>query len=159
MRESAEIVTEFDDKLHNFVNDMLETLYNDPKGVGLAAPQVGVSKRVAVIDISMEEEESSPVILINPEILESEGENSLEEGCLSIPDIYETVVRAEKVRVRFQDINGNEQEMEAKDFFARVIQHETDHLNGILFVDRLSTVKKGLLAKTLRTLAKEDDKA
>ena len=126
------------------------------KGIGLAAPQVGISKKIIVIDRSFGEKVDDIMVLINPEIVDREGSCSIEEGCLSVPGIYEDVVRPENIRVSYQDIDGNEYEMDAESMLARVIQHESDHLDGILFVDRLSTVKRTLHAKTLRAMAKEN---
>jgi len=154
LRESAAQVTEFDDKLVEFVEDMIDTMFSD-NGVGLAAPQVGDSRRIIVIDKSFGERSDDVIAMINPEILEATGEVLGEEGCLSIPGVYEEVPRAEYIRVRFQDVNGAQWELEADGFFARVIQHEKDHLDGVLFVDRLSTVKRNLLSKTLRSMAEE----
>jgi len=154
LRKSTDIVTEFDTNTSDFVNNMIETMY-EGNGIGLAAPQVGISKKIIVIDSSFSESTDSAMHLINPEILETEGECLLEEGCLSIPGVYEEIVRPEKIRVKYFDINGNEQNTDADGLLSRVIQHEMDHLDGILFVDRLSTVKRNLLAKTLRSMAKE----
>lgn len=154
LRKSTEIVSEFNEKLRDLVNNMVETMYVD-NGIGLSAPQVGISKKIVVIDRSFGEKVDDITVLINPEILDREGTCSLEEGCLSVPAIYEEIVRPENIRVRYQDTDGNEYEMDANSMLARVIQHESDHLDGILFVDRLSTVKRNLLAKTLSALAKE----
>lgn len=152
LRKQAEPVTEFDDDLREFTARMVDTLY-EQNGFGLAAPQVGVSKRLAVIDLSMGDEVDNILVLINPDIYFTEGECAFEEGCLSIPGIYESVVRPEKIRVRFQNLDGKPVEIEADDLLARVIQHETDHLDGILFVDRLGTVKRTMLTKTLRDIS------
>ena len=155
LRKSAETVTEFDDKIRGLADDLAETMYSEFNGVGLAAPQIGYSKRLIVIDLSYGEQKDGLITLINPEIIEAEGENILEEGCLSVPEIYENVARAQRIKVRFRNLDGDEQEMDVEDFLARVIQHESDHLDGILFIDRLSTVKRNILAKTLRELARE----
>lgn len=155
LRGGSEPVTEFDDELRATVDSMIETMYEEMTGVGLAAPQVGIAKKIVVFDLSMGEDEDSVYVLINPEIVEKEGECVLEEGCLSVPGVFEEVKRAYRVVVRYQDVEGNEHEQEAEDFLARVIQHEVDHLEGVLFVDRLGTVKRTLLAKTLRSLAQE----
>ena len=154
LRENTEVVTDFDENLRDLVDNMIETMFED-NGVGLAAPQIGISKKIAVIDLSFGEEIGNVMTLINPEILETEGKCSIEEGCLSVPGIYEGVLRPENVRVRYQDINGNELEKDIDGLLSRVIQHESDHLEGVLFVDRLSAVKRNLLAKTLRSLAEE----
>jgi len=154
LRENTEVVTDFDENLRDLVDNMIETMFED-NGIGLAAPQIGISKKIAVIDLSFGEEIGNVMTLINPEILEKEGKCSLEEGCLSVPGIYEEVLRPENVRVRYQDINGNELEKDIDGLLSRVIQHESDHLEGVLFVDRLSAVKRNLLVKTLRSLAEE----
>ena len=154
LRENTEVVTDFDENLRDLVDNMIETMFED-NGIGLAAPQIGISKKIAVIDLSFGEEIGNVMTLINPEILKKEGKCSLEEGCLSVPGIYEEVLRPENVRVRYQDINGNELEKDIDGLLSRVIQHESDHLEGVLFVDRLSAVKRNLLVKTLRSLAEE----
>ncbi len=154
LRENTEVVTDFDENLRDLVNNMIETMFED-NGIGLAAPQIGISKKIAVIDLSFGEEIGNVMTLINPEILEKEGKCSLEEGCLSVPGIYEEVLRPENVRVRYQDINGNELKKDIDGLLSRIIQHESDHLEGVLFVDRLSAVKRNLLVKTLRSLAEE----
>ena len=154
LRKSTDIVTQFDKNTSDLVNNMIETMY-EGNGIGLAAPQVGISEKIVVIDTSFGENIDSAIQLINPEIVEIEGECVLEEGCLSIPGIYEEVIRPEKIWVKYFDINGNEQNRDTDGLLARVIQHEMDHLDGILFVDRLSTVKRNLLANTLRAMAME----
>lgn len=152
LRENTEIVAAFNKNLNDLVDSMIETMYED-NGIGLAAPQIGIFKKIAVIDLSFGEEVGNVMTLINPEILKTEGECSLEEGCLSVPGIYEEVLRSDNIRVRYQDFDGNELEKDVDGLLARIIQHESDHLEGVLFVDRLSTVKRNLLAKTLRSLA------
>lgn len=152
LRENTEIVAAFNKNLNDLVDSMIETMYED-NGIGLAAPQIGIFKKIAVIDLSFGEEVGNVMTLINPEILKTEGECSLEEGCLSVPGIYEEVLRSDNIRVRYQDFDGNELEKDVDGLLARIIQHESDHLEGVLFVDRLSTVKRNLLAKTLRALA------
>jgi peptide deformylase len=154
LRENTDIITDFDSNLSDTGNSMIETMYVG-NGIGLAAPQVGLSKKIVVIDTSFGEDTHSAIQLINPEIVKTEGECILEEGCLSIPGIYEEIARPEKIKVHYYDINGNEQSLEADGLLARVIQHELDHLDGVLFVDRLSTIKRSLLAKTLRSMAEE----
>lgn len=154
LRKTAEPVTAFDDELRDLIEEMIDTMF-ESNGVGLAGPQVGVSKRLFVIDASFGESVDEIIAMINPEILTTEGECSMEEGCLSVPGVWENVTRAEKVTVRFQDADGVSHEIEADEMLARVIQHEYDHLDGILFVDRLGTVKKKLLAKTLKQMSEE----
>lgn len=131
LREVAKEVTKFNSNLHKLLKDMAETMY-DAEGVGLAAPQVGISKRVIVVDIG---DERGLIEMVNPEIIERDGEQFGPEGCLSIQNLNGDVRRAEKVRVRGQNRNGEFFEVEAEGFLARAFQHEVDHLNGILFID------------------------
>ncbi len=135
-----------DDALRSLIDDMFETMYDAP-GIGLAATQVDVHKRLLVTDVSPDKTE--PYVLINPEILEKDGVTATDEGCLSVPGYYEEVERAEHIRVRFLDRDGNEQEMEAKGLLAVCIQHEMDHLEGKLFVDYLSETKRQRIRKKL----------
>ncbi|GHV53840.1 peptide deformylase [Synergistales bacterium] len=148
LRQKAERVTEFDDKLRRLVFDMWETMYIS-KGVGLAAPQIGVPLRVIVIDW-----EGSKRLLVNPELLESSGEIRDEEGCLSFPGIFEDVTRPERIRVAYQDENGERTEEAVEGFFARVFLHEMDHLDAKLLIDRVSAVKRAFLKKKLERKAK-----
>jgi peptide deformylase len=147
-------VTVFDDSLKKLVADMAETMYAAP-GIGLAATQVDVHKRVIVVDVS--ERRDSLVVLVNPEILETTGESDIEEGCLSVPGIYELVARAERVKVRAYDQNGTPFTLEAQGLLAVCIQHEMDHLQGKVFVEHLSQLKqqriRAKLAKQLRKSA------
>lgn len=154
LRKIAEKVTDFDSNLHKLIDRMIQIMY-EKNGIGLAGPQVGISYKIVTIDLSFGEEVDSILTLINPEILNKEGEVTFEEGCLSVSGIFEELLRSEKIFARYQDIHGEVQEIEADTMLARVIQHEVDHLEGILFVDRLSTVKRNLLAKQLRSIAKE----
>ena len=154
LRKNTEPVSRFDQNLHDIVKNMIETMYND-NGIGLSAPQIGISDKIIVIDRSFGERVDDVIALINPEILETEGECALAEGCLSVPGVYEELVRPEKIMVKFQNIEGNVHETDADGMMARVVQHESDHLDGILFVDRLSAVKRKLLTKTLRSLKEE----
>ncbi len=154
LRETTEVITEFDKNLCDLVDNMIETMYKD-NGVGLAAPQIGISKKISVIDLSFGEETDNILTLINPEILKTGGSCSLEEGCLSVPGIYEEILRPDSIRVKYQDVKGNKVEKDVDGLLARIIQHESDHLKGILFVDRLSTVKRILLANTLHSLVDE----
>ena len=146
LRTRAEPVTRFDAALGALIDDMLETMYAAP-GIGLAATQVDVHKRLIVIDIS--EEHNEPLVLINPEILAREGEAQTEEGCLSVPGIFDEVKRAARVRVRAQDRNGDTFERDYEDVLAVCIQHEMDHLEGRLFVDYLSDLKRERIRKKL----------
>ena len=154
LRRRADDVEDFGEELRELADRMAELMY-EHNGVGFAGPQLGVSKRITVIDRSLGERVDDLLVLVNPEIVETSGECSFEEGCLSVPGIYEELIRPERVVCRYHDLDGNECEIERDDFLARVIQHEVDHLVGVLFVDRLSTVKRQLLAKRLRTLSDE----
>jgi peptide deformylase len=146
LRKKATEVASVDDALRSLIDDMFETMYDAP-GIGLAATQVDVHKRLLVTDVSPDKTE--PYVLINPEILEKDGVTATDEGCLSVPGYYEEVERAEHIRVRFLDRDGNEQEMEAKGLLAVCIQHEMDHLEGKLFVDYLSETKRQRIRKKL----------
>ena len=146
LRTKATPVAEVDDQLRVLISDMFETMYDAP-GIGLAATQVDVHKRLLVADISAEKDE--PHVLINPEILEKDGVTVTDEGCLSVPGYFEEVERAEHIRVRFLNRDGVEVEMEATGLLAVCIQHEIDHLDGKLFVDYLSEVKRTRIRKKL----------
>ncbi|MBK8164260.1 MAG: peptide deformylase [Gammaproteobacteria bacterium] len=146
LRIKAEPVEQVDDEVRQMVDDMLETMYDAP-GIGLAAPQVSVSKRLIVIDIS--ETRDAPVCLINPVILAREGSEVMEEGCLSVPGIYDTVERAAAIRVQAVGRDGASYEMEADGLLAVCIQHEMDHLEGKLFVDYLTEMKRQRIKKKL----------
>lgn len=149
----AEAVTEFDDTLRTLAADMVETMYAAP-GVGLAAPQVGVLKRLIVIDCGGEE---GPELIeaVNPEIIEYDGESFEEEGCLSVPSFYARIKRSAWVRVRYQNLQGETVEQEADGLLAVCFQHEIDHLEGKLFVDRLSSLKKGLFRKKYQKIMEQ----
>lgn len=151
LRKKAEKVSGVDHEMRRFLDDMLETMY-EAGGVGLAAPQVGVSQRVLVIDYERDEEHAgNPIYMVNPEIIwKSEEKVCGEEGCLSVPGQRAEVERYAQVRVRYLDYNGKEQEVLADDFFAIVIQHEMDHLDGILYIDRISRLKRSMLLKKLK---------
>ncbi len=151
LRNQAKPVEEFDNKLREFADSMLQTMYHC-SGVGLAATQVGVPWRLVVIDVS--EERDQPLCLVNPEIIEREGEEESEEGCLSVPSVYEKVTRAERVRVKAQDKNGERIELEADGLLAVCIQHEVDHLDGKLFIDYLSGLKRQRIRKKLEKEAR-----
>lgn len=156
LRTRAEAVTEFDQDLKTLVSDMFETMYEAP-GIGLAATQVDVHKRLLVMDIS--EQKNDPMVLINPEILQAEGEEEMDEGCLSVPGYYETVRRAEKIRVRAQDQSGEFFEFDADGLKAVCIQHEMDHLEGKLFVDYISNLKRDRIRKKLEKQHKQAARA
>ncbi len=146
LRTVAKPVEQVDDTLRALIDNMFETMYDAP-GIGLAATQVNVHKRLIVIDVS--EEKNEPLVLINPEILEKEGEEEMDEGCLSVPGIYEKVQRADRIKVRALDRNGESFELETDGLLAVCIQHEIDHLDGKLFVDYLSTLKRQRIRKKL----------
>src|SRR5579862_2954509 len=152
LRTRAQPVTRFDAELGRLVDDMFETMYAAP-GIGLAATQVDVHKRVIVMDVSKDRDE--PLVFINPEILSREGEEISEEGCLSVPENFAEVKRAAKVRVRAQDRNGDVFERDYDDILAVCIQHEIDHLDGKLFVDYLSDLKRERIRKKLEKERKE----
>ena len=153
LERPTEPVTEFNDDLRKFVDDMFESMYA-AKGIGLAAPQVGVSKRLTIIDLSFKERPEDRIILINPEIVLREGKQYEEEGCLSLPEIREKVSRAAKVKVRAQDLDGNWFELEGTELLARAFQHEIDHLDGILFFRRVSALKRDLILRRIRKMQK-----
>jgi len=155
LRQRAEPITEIDEEVLKLVDHMTETMYSAP-GIGLAATQVGVAKQVLVADIAPRRPESELVVLINPEIVAAEGEVIFEEGCLSVPDYQAEVKRNERITVRGLNLKGEEVEIEAEGLLAIVLQHEIDHLNGILFIDRLSKLKRDLYKRKVRKkLAKE----
>jgi peptide deformylase len=147
----GEPITEFNAELHKLIADMFETTYAE-QGVGLAAPQVGISKRLTTIDLSMGKDPKQRLVLINPEIISSEGRVYENEGCLSFPEINEKVVRAAKVRIRAQDERGKWYEMDGDDLLARCFQHEIDHVDGMLFIYRMSALKRDLTLRKIRKL-------
>lgn len=149
LKHKAAPVTVIDDELQQLIDDMLETMYAAP-GVGLAAPQVGISKRLAVIDISAREESVPLLVLINPVILKQEGEIEFEEGCLSVPDYTAKVKRAENLVLTAIDRSGNQVEIETGGLLSIAVQHEIDHLDGILFIDRLSPIKREFIKKKFK---------
>jgi peptide deformylase len=154
LEQPGEPVTEFDAELRKLVADMFETTYAS-QGIGLAAPQVGISKRITVIDLSQGKDPKQKLVLINPEVILSEGRQYEEEGCLSFPDIREKVVRAAKVRIRAQDEKGKWFEMDGEELLARCFQHEIDHLDGVLFVFRMSPLKRSLNLRKIRKMQRE----
>lgn len=148
-KETKKVVT-FDDELAKLVEDMAETMYDAP-GIGLAAPQIGKSLKVIVVDTSHgDEEEKQYMAMINPEIIEREGSQIDEEGCLSVPELTAKVTRNLKVTVSYQDLQGQPQKLNTENRFAVVMQHEIDHLNGILFIDHLSSLKRTLYKKKVK---------
>jgi peptide deformylase len=154
LEKPGEPVTEFNAELRKFVADMFETTYAS-QGIGLAAPQVGVSKRLTVIDLSLGKDPAQKLVLINPEITFSEGKQYEEEGCLSFPEIREKVARAAKVRIRAQDEQGKWFEMDGEELLARAFQHEIDHVDGIVFIFRMSTLKRSLNLRKIRKMQSE----
>src|SRR5437660_9321245 len=153
LEKPAEPVTEFNEGLKTLVADMFESMY-EAKGVGLAAPQIGISKRLAVIDVSFKENPREKLVLANPEIIHTEGKQTQSEGCLSIPDFRENVTRANKVTIRAQDENGKWYEKTGEELLARAFLHETDHLNGKLYISHLSALKRDLIKRKIRKLVK-----
>jgi peptide deformylase len=157
LENPAETVTEFDTaELHKLLEDMFESMYA-ARGVGLAAPQIGIGKRIAVIDTSAGEDPSRRLVLINPEIVRTEGAQTEEEGCLSIPGFREPVRRARAVTVRAQNAKGEVFEMTGEDLLARAFQHETDHLNGRLYITHVSALKRDLIKRKIRKLARNGE--
>ncbi len=173
LREKAKPVKDLDDNILRLIFDMVQTMQK-ARGIGLAANQVGELHRVVVVDLAAVEEalreeaegvantddheprEEKTLVVINPEILRQEGSWKMEEGCLSIPEVRADVARAEKIRIRFRDVNFKELELDAEGLLARVLLHEFDHLNGVLFIDHLSTAQRGLLKPKLRKIKKGD---
>ena len=156
LQQVSEPVTVFDKELARLVEDMFESMY-DAHGIGLAAPQIGVNKRITVIDLSNKANPEEKLVVINPEIIHREGKQFSEEGCLSLPGIREKVSRAAKVKIKAQDVKGNWFEMEAEELLSRCFQHEIDHLDGILFLFRISGLKRDLLLRKIRKLIKAGD--
>lgn len=153
LRNPTQPVGEIDAALQKLIDDMVDTMYAAP-GVGLAANQVGIAKRLAVIDLTVAKKPGNLHIFINPELVEMEGQITEEEGCLSIPDFVETVTRPERVKVRFTDRNGQQRELRGEGLMARALCHEIDHLNGGLFIDHLRGFKKERIMKKIQKLAK-----
>lgn len=155
----ASRVDAVDDEIRRLMDDMLETMYEAP-GVGLAAPQVGVSKRVIVADVARTGEAPQPMLMANPEIIEASQERAMfEEGCLSLPEHFAEVKRPERVRIRYLDRENEIREQDMEGFMATCVQHEIDHLDGILFVDHISGLKRGMIMRKLTKLKKQDVKA
>jgi peptide deformylase len=152
LHRPAEAVTQFDSALAKLIEDMYETMYHE-NGVGLAAPQVGIAKRIATIDVT--EDRNSPFCIINPEIIEREGEEMMEAGCLSIPGAGSgKVIRSSRVKIRAQDVSGKFFELEGMDLLGHCLQHEIDHLNGKLFIDYFSPLKKRMYLKKMEKFLK-----
>ncbi len=155
LRTVAKEVTEINDEIRQIAEDMLETMYSAP-GIGLAATQVNIHKRIVVIDVS--EDKNDPLVLINPEIIEHRGVETMDEGCLSFPGIYAEVERADAVSLKAQNLEGETFTLEADELLAVCIQHELDHLKGKLFVDYLSSLKRQRIRKTLEKKHRKAEK-
>ncbi len=154
LEKQAAVVTEFDTpELNKLIDDMFESMYA-AKGVGLAAPQIGVSQRIAVIDLSVAEDPEQKIVLINPEIIHKESFQTEEEGCLSIPGFREQVTRPKKVRVKAQNIKGESFQLTGEDLLARAFCHEIDHLNGRLYISHVSALKRDLIRRKVKKLVK-----
>ena len=149
LRQKSKKVEQVNDEIRTLIDDMLETMYNAP-GIGLAAIQVGEPKRVIVIDLSREDEKKNPLYFVNPElIINSDNNAAYEEGCLSVPGQFAEISRPDKCKVKYLDYNGNEKILDTEGLLATCIQHEMDHLEGILFIDYLSKLKKNMIVKKL----------
>jgi peptide deformylase len=153
LEKPAQTVTSFDAELKQLIEDMFESMYA-AHGVGLAAPQIGISKRIAVIDVTFKEDPGARLVLVNPEIIKVEGRQTQSEGCLSIPDFREKVTRPKRVTVRAQDANGKWYEKTGEELLARAFMHETDHLNGKLYIQHISALKRDLMKRKIRKLQK-----
>ncbi len=149
----AKPVEKFDDELKKLVEDMFESMY-EAHGVGLAAPQIGISLRLAVIDVTFKEDPNAKLVLANPEIIKTEGRHTQSEGCLSIPEFRENVTRPNRVTVRAQDVNGKWYEKTGEELLARAFLHETDHLNGKLYISHISALRRDLMKRKIRKLVK-----
>ena len=156
LRVQCRAVTDFDDSLRKLVDDMIETMHAAP-GIGLAAPQIGVELRVAVVDLSVGDESDGLHVFINPEIVQRRGQETDVEGCLSLPGITDKVERPTYVRIKAFDLEGNPFEIEAEDWLARAICHELDHLDGVLFVDHLRGLRRERARRQLKKLAAEQE--
>lgn len=155
LRENSAPIERFDDELKRLASDMTETMYDAP-GIGLAAIQIGIARRMLVIDVAKDEDNQNPQVFINPEIVKSSDErNSYEEGCLSIPDYYAEVERPAGITVNYLDLSGKKQSIEADGIMATCLQHEIDHLNGVLFIDYLSKLKRQMVIKKFTKAAKQ----
>jgi peptide deformylase len=153
LEKPAEPVTEFDEELKKLIDDMFESMYA-AHGVGLAAPQIGIGKRIAVIDTTFKEDPKAKLVLVNPEIIRREGRQTGQEGCLSLPEFRENVARANVVTVRAQDVEGKWFEKTGDDLLARAFLHEIDHLNGRLFISHVSGLKRDLIKRKIKKLVR-----
>lgn len=153
LEKPAATVTVFDAELQKLLDDMFESMY-EAHGVGLAAPQIGISKRIAVIDVTFKEDPDAKLVLVNPEIIKVEGRQTQQEGCLSIPDFRENVTRPKRVTVRAQNAKGEWFEHTGEDLLARALMHETDHLNGKLYISHISALKRDFMKRKIKKLQK-----
>ena len=153
LEKPSAAITKFDDELRQLADDMFESMYA-AHGVGLAAPQIGISKQIAVIDVTFKEEPDAQVVLVNPEIIHVEGRITSNEGCLSIPEFREKVTRARKVTARAQNLKGETFEVTGEELLARALLHETDHLNGKLYISHISALKRDMLKRKIRKMVK-----
>src|ERR1017187_7232226 len=153
LEKPSAVITVFDDELRQLAADMFESMYA-AQGVGLAAPQIGISKRIAVIDVTFKADPEAKIVLINPEIVHTEGRITSNEGCLSLPEFREKVTRARRVTARAQDLEGKTIEVEGEDLLARALLHETDHLNGKLYISHISALKRDLIKRKIKKLVK-----
>ena len=156
LEKPAAPITTFDDELRKLVADMFESMYA-AHGVGLAAPQIGISKRVAVIDVSFKEDPDAKIVLINPEIIHTEGRLTSNEGCLSLPEFREKVTRPRSVTARAQNVEGETIEVSGEELLARALVHETDHLNGKLYISHISALKRDMMKRKIRKLVKQGE--
>ncbi|HEV2645060.1 MAG TPA: peptide deformylase [Acidobacteriaceae bacterium] len=156
LAQRAAPVNVFDNALKTFVAEMFESMYA-AEGIGLAAPQIAVSQRITVIDVSFRKDPKDKLVLINPEVIETRGKQTEEEGCLSLPDIREKVNRAAWVKVKAQDEHGKWFEVEGEELLARALLHEIDHLDGVLFIDRISRLKRELALRKIRKMQKNGE--
>lgn len=155
-RPAAEVAEFNTPELRRLIDDMFESMYA-ASGVGLAAPQIGIGRRIAVIDCSAGADAAQQLVIINPKIVRGDGRDEAEEGCLSVPGFRANVVRAAAVTARAQDVEGNWREIEGKELLARALQHEIDHLDGILFLAHLTTLKRDMIKRKIRKLQKTDE--
>lgn len=153
LEKPAQPVLEFNDELRKLVEDMFESMYA-AHGVGLAAPQIGISSRLAVIDVSFKEDPNAKLVLANPQVIKVEGKHTQQEGCLSLPEFRENVTRPERVTIKAQDINGKWYEKTGEELLARAFVHEIDHLNGKLYISHISSLKRDLIRRKVRKLVK-----
>src|SRR6516164_1055686 len=153
LEKKAATITDFEGELRKLADDMFESMYA-AHGVGLAAPQIGISKRIAVIDVTFKEDPDAKIVLVNPEIVHTEGRQTSNEGCLSIPEFREKVTRPMKVTVRAQNLEGKTIEVKGEELLARALLHETDHLNGKLYINHVSALKRDLIKRKIRKMMK-----